>query len=284
MSSAVRSQWLGVPALSILVIALFGYLDYTTGPDFGFSLFYLVPVMVSAWSAGPIAGATAACLAGVTWFLADVPWHGLNAISLWNAATRLAMYVVIAALMARVRSDRDALSNLNIELRHLLEREQQLARTDPLTGLPNARAFFDALQRAIESSRRSGNVFSLAYLDLNDFKSINDRFGHPTGDRVLKVVADHLAAAVRKGDLVARLGGDEFTILFSDADPVRLGSACERIQRDIAGVSRDYPGTRLGVSIGVAQAGPDTTDAADAVRRADEAMYRTKRAPHAAAT
>lgn len=281
---AVLSQRLGVPMLGVVVIALFGYIDYTTGPEFGFSLFYLVPVTACAWAVGSGAGVIVACVAALAWFSADAPWHGVNAVSMWNAGTRLAVYVGIALLTSRVRHDREALSKVNAELAVLLEREQELARTDSLTGLPNARAFFDALQRAIETSRRSGALFGVAYLDLNDFKSINDRFGHPTGDRVLRRVAEHFTAAVRKADLVARLGGDEFAVLFADADPVKLGSACERIQAEIAAISREYPETRLGVSIGVAEVGPETTDAADAIRRADEAMYRSKRSSARAAT
>src|SRR5262249_48733125 len=135
-------------ALLVLSVVVLGALDYLTGPDFGFSLFYLIPVAYAAWRMRGSLAVSLAVLSAVAWFSADTPYHGIVATSIWNSFTRLAMYVSIAWLMSRVRRDRQELTSLNRRLEGLLEAEQELSRTDALTGLANGRLFDDALRRA----------------------------------------------------------------------------------------------------------------------------------------
>jgi len=153
-----------------------------------------------------------------------------------------------------------------------VQRMSQLARTDPLTGLANRLEFEDALGYLHEHHVRQ--PFAMAYLDVDDFKAINDQYGHDTGDAVLTAVAQRLKAAVRDTDLVARLGGDEFAILLPGADRALAKQICARLRRE---VPFDFP-TRSGVthvrcSVGLAHSedGPEKM-----TQSADRRMYRAK--------
>src|SRR5262249_12362935 len=107
----------------------------------------------------------------------------------------------------------------DITERKMFERQlTELAFHDPLTALPNRAMFMDHLERALARARRAGDTVAVVFVDLDDFKLVNDSLGHEVGDRLLVAVAERLRTTVRQGDLVARLGGDEFTILL---EPVR---------------------------------------------------------------
>jgi diguanylate cyclase (GGDEF)-like protein len=150
---------------------------------------------------------------------------------------------------------------------------------DALTGLPNRRLFFDRLSHALDLSHRHQSGIGLLFVDVDRFKSVNDRFGHDVGDRVLVEVADRLVAAARDADTVARLGGDEFIVLFERLqDPQSEGIAlAERIARALAEpITTSDLELHVSASIGIAV----TTCGGDAdriIRRADDAMYVAKR-------
>jgi diguanylate cyclase (GGDEF)-like protein len=155
---------------------------------------------------------------------------------------------------------------------------ESLAMTDELTGLVNRRGFEDFLRRTLAAARRYDEVGVIAFVDLNDFKRINDRHGHAMGDKVLTEVAGVLTDNVRASDLVARVGGDEFVLLLvrCSLDDGRrhiesIGAAIE--QNRIIHGRHDI---RIGASIGIEPYGPDS-DALILLNRADAAMYRCKR-------
>lgn len=160
------------------------------------------------------------------------------------------------------------------------EAAKELAVTDALTGLSNRLGFDRRLQNLIEQcEQQTDHRFSLLMLDLDYFKKINDTYGHDTGDRVLKLVADRLKEKTRKTDFVARLGGDEFVILLDGTTDRRI--VTEIVETLLKQVNEPVPigkdeQTTVGVSIGIAFYGTDTTIQSDLVRRADEAMYRAK--------
>ena len=166
------------------------------------------------------------------------------------------------------------------DTRQLLER---LARLDPLTELPNRRALFEYLDRAVASSRRKGEVFAAGIVDLDDFKAINDRFGHAAGDYLLQVVAQRLRDNVRANDLVARQGGDEFVVVFPGfGDPDNLGRLLARLHALLVKPVRVSPKdhVRVDASLGLAFCAP-AREASDFVvpellRRADLALYECK--------
>ena len=153
-------------------------------------------------------------------------------------------------------------------------RAMRLALTDPLTGLGNHRHFHDRLERELADSRDQAYPLSLCLVDIDDFKRINDRFGHPGGDKVLA----QLATRLRQGGEAFRLGGDEFAILLPGRDEEGARMAAEAIVRRIAGVeiAPAGPAGAVTVSAGIATVPEDGLDRDELVRRADSALYWAK--------
>ena len=150
-------------------------------------------------------------------------------------------------------------------------RAMRLALTDPLTGLGNHRHFHDRLERELVDSRSQGHPLSICLVDVDDFKKINDRFGHPGGDKVLA----QLAASLRHGGEAFRLGGDEFAILLPGRGEEAARLAAEAIAERLAGV-RVEPAGSITISAGIATAPQDELDRDELVRRADSALYWAK--------
>lgn len=166
---------------------------------------------------------------------------------------------------------RIALSVRAVQLRAEIER---LATSDPLTGLPNRRVLDGVLAREVARSRRSGTPLSVALLDVDHFKDVNDRHGHPVGDAVLCELATALQTTIRPESVVARYGGEEFAVVLPDATPVEAVAAGERLRSAAATVEA----VSVTVSVGVAalddgMAGPD-----ELVEAADTALYEAKAA------
>jgi diguanylate cyclase len=171
-------------------------------------------------------------------------------------------------------------------LTHLLNANAQLstlAATDALTRLPNRHVLLDLLQRQLAQADRQDTTVLVGFLDLDGFKDINDRYGHATGDRFLKDMADRLRQALRAQDIVALYGGDEFTVIgpgpAPDADPeAALKAFIDRIADATTG-EFPYPQTTIhyaGASVGGIIVLPRTLDAATALEQADQAMYQVK--------
>ncbi|WP_286134160.1 EAL domain-containing protein [Methylobacterium sp. Leaf123] len=155
---------------------------------------------------------------------------------------------------------------------------EHMARHDALTGLPNRRLFQETLSREIDGARRDGGWVAVLCCDLDRFKAVNDTFGHPAGDALLRVVASRLRGALREGDGVARLGGDEFAIILPGRGGARRIAAVARRLIQAAGRPVDLGGraATVGVSIGVA-VWPKHGDSADTLfKNADIALYRAK--------
>jgi diguanylate cyclase (GGDEF)-like protein len=148
---------------------------------------------------------------------------------------------------------------------------------DALTGLPNRELFFDRVEQALARARRRTVPLAVLFVDLDGFKQVNDVHGHEAGDAVLVEAGDRLRALVRTADTVARYGGDEFTVLAEDVGDVEAAQHLgERIADEL---SRPYPGgLAVGASVGIAfTANPAATTPDGLIRRADHAMYRSKR-------
>ncbi len=162
-------------------------------------------------------------------------------------------------------------------IRRVLHR---IATTDELTGLPNRRTIGEHAAMLFSRAKALSLGFSIAVIDIDHFKRVNDQYGHDTGDLVLKGIASTLAAQCRSGDLVGRQGGEEFVALFEDADATDALVAAERLRTAIEGKSHHGADTTLGltVSIGVATFLPTDREYADILRRADRALYAAKAA------
>lgn len=253
----------------IILIALVGtlalaYVDFGTGYELSFSLFYVLPISLVAWYAGARSAVGFSVLSAVAWEEANRlagQVYSSAAIPVWNASIRLGFFLFISFLL--------------VALRRQLLREQRMSRTDALTGIANRRGFHESAQAEVARARRSGRPLTVVYIDLDNFKSINDRLGHEAGDELLRVVADTLRSNFRITDTVARLGGDEFGMLLPETgDEVakvlitkNRALLAEEMRR------RQWP---VGFSVGVLTcvAAPETVDAM--VKLADELMYSVK--------
>jgi diguanylate cyclase (GGDEF)-like protein/PAS domain S-box-containing protein len=165
------------------------------------------------------------------------------------------------------------------ERKHAAQRIEHLALHDPLTGLPNRILFFDLIHQVLAEAKRDRHIFALLYIDLDDFKPINDTYGHETGDQLLQEVSKRLVSSMRESDPIARIGGDEFIgICRSITTPEEAELVARKV---IASQSEpfDLKGHRcsIGMSIGISIYPSDGDDAGTLLNRADEAMYRVKK-------
>jgi diguanylate cyclase (GGDEF)-like protein/PAS domain S-box-containing protein len=162
--------------------------------------------------------------------------------------------------------------------RELSDRLARLALYDHLTELPNRALFADRLDRAIGLAKQAGDSFSLLYIDLDNFKEVNDRCGHQAGDQLLQIAAARLLRCVRDSDTVSRQGGDEFLALLNNCSDVNASIVCA--QKIVDTLSEPYAidgkQLRLSATVGIAQYPSDATEARSLVRAADAAMYRAK--------
>jgi diguanylate cyclase (GGDEF)-like protein len=187
----------------------------------------------------------------------------------------------------------DAFSPRDIELAELLTQEaavtfdnarlydelRLLVHQDPLTGLANRSRLLDRVDHALDRLRGRGpNHAAVLFIDLDHFKLLNDRFGHATGDRALKVIAERITAIIRPGDTAGRLGGDEFAILLEDVESAEVVAAvCERLLDGLTQhIDLGDSAPIVGASIGFALSSPDTRTGDDLLRNADIAMYAAK--------
>jgi diguanylate cyclase (GGDEF)-like protein len=157
---------------------------------------------------------------------------------------------------------------------------ERLATTDVLTGLPNRRRFFDVARVWIAREGVAGRPSAWLILDIDEFKVVNDRYGHDAGDRVLRAVGASLLEQLRPDDLVARMGGEEFAVFLPDTGAAAGVSVAERLRAAIAGLRTPANDGVIAVttSIGVCAAPGGDLDIDEALAAADDALYRAKRA------
>ncbi|MFZ4623578.1 MAG: GGDEF domain-containing protein [Rhodoferax sp.] len=165
------------------------------------------------------------------------------------------------------------------QIRERDARLSRLATTDPLTGLANRRQAMELLQTLVTRARRKQEFFGLVMFDIDHFKRINDQFGHPIGDIVLKAVAAILLHTAREYDLVARIGGEEFLVLcdHSDQDTTRLIAERMRFEIEAAVITFDTDKTlKVTISAGVYAVVPSSEDLDEPLNRVDNALYHAK--------
>lgn len=252
--------------LSVLTVLLVFAADYATGYEIAMSIFYLPPVSAVAWYVGRRACTAMSLLAALCWLAADIaaghPYaHPL--IPIWNALVRLAFFLVTGLLLVAFRDG--------------LFEARRLARTDGLTGVFGRRMFDERLEHDLELARRTHSPITVVFMDMDDFKRINDSFGHAVGDRVLCAVADALRSSTRRVDTVARLGGDEFALVLPETDPVAAREAATRLANAVANALHSAA-TGSTCSIGVVTfTGAPPLQPSEALNAADALMYDAKR-------
>ncbi len=260
---AARSQ-VQLTLVSLLLLSAIASLDYLTGYELSFSLFYLIPVSISAWHSGKHLGIAVSIVCAATWLAIDYSSgqrYSQLGIPFWNACVRLGFFIIVARLLWHLRT--------------ALEYQSSLAEHDGLTGMLNNRSFKQRCASLASLATRSGRPMVLGYLDLDDFKVVNDSLGHGGGDDVLKAVANMLGERLRKSDIVGRMGGDEFAILLPETDLASARTIFSELHErlmDLATQNR-WP---VGFSIGVAAFHYPPADPEDAMKYADDLMYKVK--------
>jgi diguanylate cyclase (GGDEF)-like protein len=250
-------------ATGFLLIVLVGVIDVLTGPEISSALFYLLPIVLVTWFAGRPLGVAASILSAIVWSAAEGisgTDYSYPLIRFWNGATRLAFFLMATFFLPLLQA---------------LEREKELARRDYLTGAANRRFFFESVENELLRSQRYARPFTIAFADIDNFKTVNDRFGHTVGDQVLCAVVARATANLRRSDMVARLGGDEFAFFMPEANAEAAKSAIVKLQSALLDemLQKDWP---LTFSIGVLTCltVPPTID--DLMKRVDDLMYASK--------
>lgn len=247
--------------VGLLLMGLIAGLDLLTGHDIDLTIFYLVPIALTLWYGGQQLGQIFCLLTVASWFVADYPHPHSPIVLAANVMIRLAFSMLFASLLWRFREE--------------LERVSQLARTDPLTGAANGRAFRERAELEVLRMHRSGRPLSLAYIDLDNFKAVNDQQGHTAGDWLLCRMVHTFRQHTRSTDLVARLGGDEFAVLLPETGSEGARACLEKLhlllQQDME--ERGWPVT---VSIGVVTFEQPLSTVDAMVQRADRLMYAAK--------
>lgn len=252
---------------SVLSIPALGLVDYLSGPEMAFSVFYLLPLSIIGWLSADsrFFPSLASVLAALTWIAADIAAgarYSSVLVPLWNTATRLAIFSIVVILLQNLRS--------------AAAEQRQLAEVDALTGVANGRTFMSAIGSEIERVKRHPGPISVAYIDVDDFKTINDSQGHAGGDEVLRRLGAALDSNTRDIDVVGRLGGDEFGILLPLTDEAGARVVIENLRKRVAGAMQDL-GFPVTLSLGCVTFLGTPAGTGEILHAADELMYEVKK-------
>ena len=244
----------------IVLLAVVAVIDFLTGYEWVWSLFYLLPISLLTWYIGRGAGIAASLVSALAAYLLDMqaaPSSILPAAYAWNGIVRLGFFLAATLLVT------------NMKKAHL--RAEQLIRTDNLTGAVNARYFSELVNMEIERSRRTQRPFSIAYLDLDNFKSLNDSLGLSEGDEALRTIARLAKSVLRKVDVVARVNGDEFSFLLPETNQAGSQAAMTRLQASLQDEMRKHNWS-VAFSVGVLTCVKTDQSSDELIRRAYELM------------
>ena len=253
----------GVRLIGLISVLLISLVDYYVVIDISLSILYLLPIAFISWNETKKFSLVLVLICTLGWFVAE--WAAKSnmhsSILIWNTTVRLVVFSTIAYLLS--------------DLKSAYEREKNLAQTDALTGIVNRRFFIETLQLEYQRSLRYDRPFTLAYLDLDNFKQINDRFGHQTGDKLLKIVAQTMQKQVRQVDTAARLGGDEFALLLPETNYENGNIVLNRLQTNVMNAISAYSPVSLSIGAITFIDLPDTVD--KAINNVDGLMYQVKK-------
>ena len=245
----------------IFVIAT---VDFASGVELRTFPLYYGPISLAAWHFGRPGAIAAGVLSAIGWFVSNqLAGMSFSHPAIWVANTLMqgTSFTIVGLLVASLHA--------------AVTRERALSRIDPLSGLLNRRAFYEEGDRLIRLCHRGRRPATLAYLDLDNFKSVNDTHGHQAGDELLRRIAQRIASSIRASDVASRLGGDEFAVLLPD-----LGAAEARVALDRLRVAVDEVTFELvhavTVSIGAVTFLTIPEDVEAMVQMADSTMYAAK--------
>jgi len=251
-------RWIVLASATVASVALIG-VDHVIDSDAHLLLGFFVIVVMMTWTGHTLdAAVTGGILLGL-WSTID-PGEATSSVVLLGLLSATVL-LTLGILLTR-------------SFRKLILEMDEAARRDSLTGLLNTRAFQDVAERERARALRTGKPISVAFLDLDQFKQINDAHGHVVGDAVLAAFGSIIQRSVRATDIVARVGGDEFTLVFPETDQFEASAVLQRIRHRIS-MRTDIPLVTATMGFVTFTAPPHSVE--EMVRMADELMYRAKR-------
>jgi diguanylate cyclase (GGDEF)-like protein len=217
----------GLILISLTMIVLIGFFTYWIPRELYIFVLYLIPIVLGAWFVGRWAGVFMSVLGALAWLAADLlpsngnrhPW-----ISFWNMIAILSIFIIIAYILT--------------VLKKALPHEKESDQIDYLTGVANRRLFFELANAELNKAHRYRRPITLVYLDLDNFKTINDTMGHDTGDRVLLLVAHTTKMNIRVSDTITRLGGDEFAIMLPETGATAAAIVVDKVFKSLDKIIR----------------------------------------------
>jgi diguanylate cyclase (GGDEF)-like protein len=251
--------------LAFTLVLLIGWIRLQTSPELAFSFLYLVPIITVTWLVGMRWGVLIAFVSALAWSIADllsIEHHWNFHIHLLCLGFRLAIFLSIVFVVAKYKK--------------ILTIQKEIAVMDPLTGVANRRGFLQLAQTEIDRSRRYNHPFSVMVIDIDNFKKINDHFGHFTGDRLLLAVVQTLKRHVRAIDIVARFGGDEFVVLLVKTEETSASLVARKLHQQLLAImARNKWHVTLSIGLATYRSTPNSID--ETIKAADELMYQVKR-------
>jgi len=253
-----------IMAASTALLLLLGWIDGVTG-DYSLIIFYLIPVSITAWFVSKRCGILFCLLAVVVRIVADDGSTTLHfarsALHYWNELIEFLFLLIMSVLFSALKTN--------------LDNEKELASRDPLTNTLNRRSFFDLAEYELNRSRRYELPFTVAYIDLDNFKDVNDRMGHKTGDELLNIVVETIRGNIRVTDILSRFGGDEFVILLPNTEGVAARTFLDKLHEHLnrAMLDNNWP---VSFSIGAVTYIQPPVSVDEVIHQADDLMYRVK--------
>ncbi|MCP5418965.1 MAG: GGDEF domain-containing protein [Gammaproteobacteria bacterium] len=252
--------------LSFAGLFVVGLVDYHTGIEIRIFPLYFLPIMFAARHFDRNEAIGFALIATLTWFMCM--WFGGRTYShpfIWviNFITQGSAFVLVTLLYSQVKA--------------ALQRETAYSHTDTLTGLANSRSFFEQAGSVLRLCRRENRPLTLAYIDLDNFKTANDTHGHAFGDEVLRRVAELMRQSFRASDIVARMGGDEFAVVLPETAAADAGKALEHFRSHLPDLP-ELAMCSITASIGAVSYPVVPIDLEAVIHAADTVMYRVKNA------
>ena len=257
LSGQSKAWWI---LWGVLALALLGVIDRIAEKQLSSFMLCFIPVMLVAWFAGLRVGIIMSI--GGTFVMLTTDGFIGSSVSYWNMAGRLWSFLILTSALSALKSS--------------LEHEREFGHIDFLTGVSNRRSFTELAEMEIHRARRYDHPFTVIYIDLDDFKIVNDRFGHAMGDKLLRSLAQALHKKIRTTDLVARLGGDEFGILLPETGPEVAELIVRRLQD--AGVTlMQKKGWPMPFSMGVVTFLEPPASVGEILTTSDTVMYTAKK-------
>ena len=263
-----RPKWI-LFGLAWIAAFCIGVIDYRVTFDISLSVFYLLPIASTAWFIGRGWGVIISIFSALLWFVAAIhaaslypeispyPW-----LPYWNTAVKLTFFILVSYLLG--------------SLKRAYEQQIYYARTDQLTEAANRRWFLEILKHEMKRFMRYEHPFTLVYFDLDNFKTINDKFGHKIGDKLLRNITKTIKENIRSIDVLGRIGGDEFALFLPETNYQSASIALKRIHQKLVDIFEEQYHD-VGLSIGAVTfiSMPPSVD--DMMDKADKLMYEAKK-------